>query len=64
LSAVSAVASDMHLSINSVNGRMDKNGAAVVEVGISFTKKEDVDLLIKKIKSDARIFDVYRMTGV
>ncbi|MBO5783208.1 MAG: bifunctional (p)ppGpp synthetase/guanosine-3',5'-bis(diphosphate) 3'-pyrophosphohydrolase [Clostridia bacterium] len=64
LSAVSSVASDMHLSINSVNGRMDKNGAAVVEVGISFTKKEDVDLLIKKIKSDARIFDVYRMTGV
>ena len=64
LSAVSSVASDMHLSINSVNGRMDKNGAAVVEVGISFTKKEDVDLLIKKIKSDARIFDVYRITGV
>ena len=64
LSAVSTVASDMRLSINSVNGRMDKNGAAVVEVGISFTKKEDVDLLIKKIKSDARIFDVYRMTGV
>ncbi|MBQ9081867.1 MAG: bifunctional (p)ppGpp synthetase/guanosine-3',5'-bis(diphosphate) 3'-pyrophosphohydrolase [Clostridia bacterium] len=64
LSVVSTVVSDMRLAITSVNGRLDKNNSAVVELGISLSKKEDVETLIKKVKSDARIFDVYRTTGV
>ena len=63
LSVVSGVAADMRLSITSVNGRLDKNRSAVVEICLSLTKKEDIETFIKKVKSDARIFDVYRTTG-
>lgn len=63
LSVVSGVVADMRLAITSVNGRIDKSRSAIVEVSVSLTKKEDIETLIKKIKSDARIFDVYRTTG-
>lgn len=63
LSVVSGVVADMRLAITSVNGRIDKTRSAIVEVSVSLTKKEDIETLIKKIKSDARIFDVYRTTG-
>ncbi len=64
LSVVSSVAADMRLSITSVNGRLDKNQSAIVEVCIALSKKEDIETLIRKVKSDSRIFDVYRTTGV
>lgn len=63
LSVVSLVAADMRLAITSVNGRLDKNRSAIVEVCVSLTKKEDIETFIKKVKSDSRIFDVYRTTG-
>ena len=64
LSVVSGVVAEMRLSITSVNGRIDKNRSAIVELGVSLTKKEDIETLIKKIRSDSRIFDVYRTTGM
>ncbi|MBP5242312.1 MAG: bifunctional (p)ppGpp synthetase/guanosine-3',5'-bis(diphosphate) 3'-pyrophosphohydrolase, partial [Clostridia bacterium] len=64
LSVVSNIASDMRMAITSVNGRLDKNRSAIVEVSVSLRQKEDVETLIKRIKSDSRIFDVYRVTGV
>ena len=63
LSVVSLVAADMRLAITSVNGRLDKNRSAIVEVCVSLTKKEDIETFIKKVKGDSRIFDVYRTTG-
>jgi GTP pyrophosphokinase len=62
LSVVSNIAADMRLAITSVNGRYDKKQSAIVEVCVALTKKEDIETLIKRIKSDHRIFDVYRMT--
>ena len=53
----------MKLAITSINGRYDKNGAAVVDVTVSLTSRNDVDVLIKKIKSHAKILDVRRTSN-
>jgi len=63
LSVVSGCVSEMKLSITSVNGRYDKNGDAIVEVTVSLTNRQDIEVLIKKIKSHPRIYDVTRMTS-
>lgn len=60
LAAISGSVAEMKLSITSINGRYDKNGAAVVDVTVSLTSRNDVDVLIKKIKSHAKILDVRR----
>jgi len=64
LSALSLVVSDMKLSITAVNGRIDKNHDAVLEASISLTDVSDVDMLIKKLMTDKRIYDVSRVTSL
>ena len=63
LSVLSQVVSDMHLSITAVNGRIDKNHDAILEASISLSDISEVDLLIKKMKADKRIYDVHRITS-
>ncbi len=60
LSVLSLVVSEMKLSITSVNGRIDKNGDAVLEASVSLSDVSELDLLIKKMLSDKRIYDVHR----
>ncbi len=60
LSVLTGVVSDMRLMITSVNSRFDKNKDAVIEANIRLNGKEDIDLLIRKIRSDDRIDEVYR----
>ena len=62
LSVLSNVVSDMKLAITAVNGRIDKNQDAVLDASISLTDSSEVDLLIKKMKSDKRIYEVHRTT--
>ena len=62
LSALSLVVSDMRLSITAVNGRIDKNRDAVLEASIRLTDVSEVDMLIKKLRADKRIYDVNRIT--
>ena len=64
LSALSLAVSDMKLSITSVNGRIDKNRDAVLEASIRLTDVSEVDMLIKKLLSDKRIYDVNRLTSL
>ena len=63
ISVLSLVVSEMKLSITSVNGRLDKNGDAVLEASISLTDISEVDLLIKKMQSDKRIYEIHRITS-
>ncbi len=63
LAAISGSVAEMKLAITSINGRYDKNGAAVVDVTVSLTSRNDVDVLIKKIKSHAKILDVRRTSS-
>ncbi len=64
LSVLSFVVAEMKLSITSVNGRIDKNRDAVLEAQISLTDSSEVDLLIKKMQSDKRIYEVHRITSL
>ncbi len=64
LSVLSFVVGEMKLSITSVNGRIDKNGDAVLEAQISLTDSSEVDLLIKKMQADKRIYEVHRITSL
>ena len=64
LSVLSFVVSDLKLSITAVNGRIDKNHDAVLEASISLTDISEVDLLIKKMQADKRIYEVHRITSL
>ena len=64
LSVLSFVVSDMKLSITAVNGRIDKNHDAILEASISLTDISEVDLLIKKMQTDKRIYEVHRITSL
>ncbi len=64
LSVLSFVVGEMKLSITSVNGRIDKNRDAILEAQISLTDSSEVDLLIKKMQADKRIYEVHRITSL
>ena len=64
LSVLSQVVADLKLSITSVNGRIDKNGDAILEASISLTDIAEVDMLIKKMQADKRIYEVHRITSL
>ena len=60
LSVLTAVVGDMRLTITGVNSRFDKNKDAVIEANVRLNGKQDIDLLIKKIREDDRIDEVFR----
>ena len=60
LSVLSLVVSEMKLSITAVNGRIDRNGDAILEASVSLSDVSELDLLIKKMLLDKRIYDVHR----
>ena len=60
LSVLTSVVADMRLMITGVNSRFDKSKDAVIEANIRLNSKDDIDLLIKKIRSDERIDEVFR----
>ena len=64
LSVLSQVVSDMKLSITAVNGRIDKNNDAILEASISLADVSEVDMLVKKMLADKRIYDVHRITSL
>ena len=64
LSVLSQVVADLKLSITAVNGRIDKNRDAVLEASISLADISEVDLLIKKMQGDKRIYEVHRITSL
>ncbi|MBO5525441.1 MAG: bifunctional (p)ppGpp synthetase/guanosine-3',5'-bis(diphosphate) 3'-pyrophosphohydrolase [Clostridia bacterium] len=64
LTIVSGIVGEMRLSIMAINGRMDKNKRAVVEITVRLSDKRDMDDLIRKLQADRRIYEVSRMTGV
>ncbi len=64
LSVLSLVVADLKLSITAVNGRLDKNHDAILEASISLTDILEVDMLIKKLTNDKRIYEVHRITSL
>ena len=64
MSVLSQVVSDLKLSITAINGRIDKNHDAILEASISLSDISEVDLLIKKMQADKRIYEVHRITSL
>ena len=60
ISAIVGSVAEMKLEITSINGRYDKNNSAVVDVSVSLTNTQDVEVLIKKIRAHEHIFEVRR----
>ena len=50
----------MHLSITQITGRVNKDKLAEIDLKVLLNKRSDIDLLIKRLKKDKRIIDVYR----
>lgn len=55
--------SSMQLYMTQINGRIGKDGKAVFEIQVKLNKLSDLDLLIKHLKRDSRIIDVFRTTN-
>ncbi len=63
LSALSTAVAELKLSIQNVNGRIDKNRDAIVDATISISDTSEMDLLIRKMQADKRIYAVHRITS-
>lgn len=57
---VTSEISAMRLYMTQINGRIGKDGKAVFEIMVKLNKLSDIDLLIKHLKRDKRIIDVFR----
>ena len=63
LTAVAAAVAQLKLHIVSTNGRTDnRTKQAIVEFNIKLTGKDELDSLIKKLKQESIITDVFRTT--
>ncbi|MCD8039914.1 MAG: bifunctional (p)ppGpp synthetase/guanosine-3',5'-bis(diphosphate) 3'-pyrophosphohydrolase [Clostridia bacterium] len=63
LAFITAEVAAMHLYVTQLNGRLDKNKQAVVDLNVRLNRRSDLDLLINHLKKDKRIIDVYRTSG-
>lgn len=64
LAKMTSTISEMKLSIDSMNARIDKNSKAVIDVGVRVNKIDDINNIIKKIQSISEVETVFRSTGV
>lgn len=55
--------SSMQLYMTQINGRIGKDGKAVFSISVKLNKLSDLDLLIKHLKRDRHIIDVFRTTN-
>lgn len=61
MSIVSTVCSQLGLFVLSFNGRVDvKTHTSIAEMTVRLNKKDDLETMIKKIKENASIIDVFR----
>ncbi len=53
----------MHLSLTQVNGRVNKDKNAEIDLRIKLNKRSDIDLLMNRLKRNKHIIDVFRTTN-
>ncbi len=64
IAAIAGSVAELKLGISSINGRYDKNENAIVDVTVTLTNRQDVEVLIKKIKAyNNKIYDVRRSSN-
>lgn len=52
--------SAMHLSMTQINGRVNKEQLAELDLRVKLNKRSDIDLLINRLKRDKHIIDIFR----
>jgi len=63
LTIVAGVVGNLNLGIVSTNGRIDaKTGQSIVEFNLRINSKDDLETLIKKLRAEPKISNVYRST--
>ena len=60
---ISMTISELKLSIHSINGRVDKNGMAVLTIGVNVNNIKEIDTLISKLRLLPRVAKVFRSTS-
>ncbi len=64
LAKITTVISELKLSIDSLNARIDKNNTAIITFGVRVTQLEQVDTLIRKITNIPDVYKAYRSKSV
>ncbi len=62
LAKITTSISELKLSIDSLNARIDKNSNAIINFGVRVSETEQIDLLIKKIQALPEVDKVFRST--
>ncbi len=57
---VTAEISEMRLSMTQIVGRVNKDKQAEFDIKVMLNRRSDIDLLVKRLKRDKRIIDVFR----
>ncbi len=60
LETIGAIVSGLNLDITAVNGRVGKDGHAVIDITVRLQKRQDLENLIAKLGQDPAVIDVYR----
>ena len=61
---VSTVISELKLSLNSINGRVDKDDMATLIIGVNVSDIGEIDVLMRKLQQLGPVRKVYRSSGV
>ncbi|MDR2201915.1 MAG: bifunctional (p)ppGpp synthetase/guanosine-3',5'-bis(diphosphate) 3'-pyrophosphohydrolase [Clostridiales bacterium] len=62
LAKITTLISELKLSIDSMNARLDKNRTAIISFGVCVTEIEQIELLVKKIRNIPEVEKVFRST--
>ena len=64
MAQITTLISELKLSIQSMNARVDKNQTAIVNFGVKVTAIDQIDMLIKKIETIPEVEKVFRSTSL
>jgi len=64
LASISNIISEMKINITNINARLDKNSKAIINITVQLNNLLELDMLIKKLKTNSMILDVFRTATV
>lgn len=62
IATIGNIVSEMKLNITGINARIDKSNKAIINVTVTLNNILEMDMLIKKLKNNQLIIDVFRTT--
>jgi len=60
---VTVIVNDMNMFATSISAKIDKKGIAIINLSIEISDIEELDRLIRKIKSVEDVIEVKRVTS-